>query len=71
MKPEIFNQFTHNGLIHAQVSFIPDVTIECSPPYIKGKRDSCWISYPPGNKPRIKKEFEERIGMKIQWSNNN
>ena len=38
MKIEIYNQFTHNGFINAMVSFIPDININCNPPYIKGKR---------------------------------
>jgi len=66
MKIETYNQFTHNGFINAMVSFIPDININCNPPYIKGKKDSCWIKYRPGNKPKTKSELEEMIGMKIQ-----
>ena len=29
-----------------QVIFIPDETIYCDPPYIKGKKDSAWIKLP-------------------------
>lgn len=63
---ETCNEFTHNGLVHVQVYFIPDQDVKCDPPYIKGKKDCCWVSFFPGNRPKTKKQWEKRIGIKIQ-----
>jgi hypothetical protein len=55
-------------LINSQVLFIPDITINCKPPYVKGKRDTLWISYRIDNKPDIcsKRDCESRLGMSLQ-----
>ena len=49
-----------------QVSFIPDVTILCNPPYIKGKPDCQWITYLNEKRPKTKSEWEEALGMSLQ-----
>lgn len=61
-----FNSYESDGLIHCEVCFIPNVTIKCKPPFIKGKVDSRWIKYRKGNKPKNKEALEECIGMSIQ-----
>lgn len=48
------------------IFFVPDITINCDPPYVKGKSDSCWIKYRPGKRPETKKEWESALGMSIQ-----
>lgn len=48
------------------ISFVPDVTIECNPPYIKGQPDGCWIKYRTGKRPKTLQEFEQAVGMKLQ-----
>lgn len=59
-----FNSFISGGLIHCQVVFIPAITINCNPPFVKGKTDSRWISF--RQRPANKKELEERLGMSIE-----
>ena len=61
-----YNEHESNGLIHCMVTFVPNVTIECKPPYIKGKRNSTWIKYRKGHKPKSKEELESCLGMTIQ-----
>lgn len=61
-----YNSYESGGLIHSLVCFVPNVTIECHPPYVKGKKDSCCISYRKGHAPKSKEELEERLGMSIQ-----
>ena len=51
------------------VFFIPDITIDCNPPYIKGKIDSKWISYNGVLDVTNKVECEKRIGMSLQQFN--
>ena len=48
------------------VFFIPDITIDCNPPYIKGKIDSKWISYRDKLDPANKAECEKKLGMSLQ-----
>lgn len=60
-----YNQFEHGGLINCTVSFVPTKTIKCNPPYTKGKKDSAWIKFQPGQEPKNKKELETCIGMSI------
>lgn len=64
----IVPSFESNGIINAQAFFIPDVTIGCQPPYVKGKRDSCWVKYRKGKKPNefSKTDCEKAIGMSLQ-----
>lgn len=45
-------------------TFIPDVDINCSPPYEKGKIDSCWCRKIKSTS--NKQECEEAIGMSLQ-----
>lgn len=56
-------------VISQYVSFIPDETIKCNPPFIKGKMDGVWIKYNPKiSKPNCfdKSDCEKRIGIKLQ-----
>jgi hypothetical protein len=53
-------------IVHESVSFVPDITIECTPPYIKGKADGCWVKYRKGNRPTDKEGWQSIIGMSIQ-----
>jgi hypothetical protein len=53
-------------IVNERVSFIPNVTIECDPPYIKGAQDGCWISYPRGQRPTTKEGWQSILGMSIQ-----
>lgn len=50
------------------VSFIPDETINCNPPYIKGKKDSAWIKL--NNQEKLdtsnKRQCESLVGIKLQ-----
>ena len=46
------------------VWFIPAVTIDCDPPYVKGKIDSCWTNV-TGIDPCNKKQSENAIGVKL------
>jgi hypothetical protein len=70
--PKTYNKFiTHYkkegySIVHQDVSFMPAVTINCSPPYIEGKRDSCYVSYRQGNKPKTKRQWETLIGMEVK-----
>lgn len=61
-----YNSSESDGLIHCMVTFVPAITIECKPPYIKGKKDSIWIKYPKGKEPKSKEELESCLGMSIQ-----
>lgn len=61
-----YNSTTRDGLTTCMVAFVPEYTIECSPPYIEGKWDSCRIKY--RNRPKSKEELERCIGMSIrEW----
>lgn len=63
-----YNEFTSDGIIHCSVSFIPAITLNCEPPFIKGKRDSCWIKFRPREAPKSKEELEDSLGMSImEW----
>jgi hypothetical protein len=53
-------------IVNELVSFIPDVTIECKPPYIKGEQDSTWVRYRKGNRPKNKEDWQNVLGMRIQ-----
>ncbi len=53
-------------LVRCQVWFVPNVTINCSPAFVRGKKDSRWIKYREKNKPKSKEELENCIGMSIQ-----
>ncbi len=61
-----YNDFESKGFIHCMVSFVPAITIECNPPFIKGKADSRWIKYRAKNKPKSKEELEGKLGMSIK-----
>ena len=63
------NKFTSNGIVNESLSFIPDITIDCNPPYVKGQRDSCWVKYNPKIwKPNFnsKSDCQKLLGMSIQ-----
>lgn len=60
-----YNEFESNGLINCMVVFVPAKTIKCNPPYLKGKKDSCWIKFKPGKAPKTKQELETCLGMSI------
>lgn len=51
---------------NVNVAFIPDITIDCKPPFIKGKLDSCWIKYKGSLDFSNKLECEKRVGMSLQ-----
>ena len=48
-----------------KVQIIPDVTIDCLPPYVKGKVDECWANVKDINS-RNKEQSEKAIGMSLQ-----
>jgi hypothetical protein len=50
-----------------QAFFIPDETINCVPPHIKGKQDTIWITRNVNK--YNKKECEEAVGMLLQPMN--
>jgi hypothetical protein len=55
----------HGGRLYSErVSFIPDVTIECYPPYIEGKPDCAWVEY--RYRPTTKEGWEKMLGMSLQ-----
>ena len=45
--------------------FVPDITIECEPPFIAGKVDSCWARV-SGVDPYNKDQCEHAIGMRLR-----
>lgn len=61
-----FSSYESKGLTHCQVCFVPTETINCNPPYVKGKVDSCWISFREGSRPANKNELEGCLGMSIE-----
>jgi hypothetical protein len=61
-----YNEFESDGLVHCRVFFVPAVTINCRPPYKKGKPDSTWIKYRKDKKPQSKEELETCLGMTIE-----
>lgn len=46
------------------VSFIPAETIDCNPPYIAGKKDSCWANV-KGVNIYNQEQCERAVGMKL------
>jgi len=58
-----YNEFRSNGLTHCQVLFVPAISIDCNPPFIARKKDSCWIKF--RKSPKTQKELERCIGMSI------
>ena len=46
------------------VDFIPAETINCHPPYIAGKRNTCWVRYRNVDEYN-KQQCEEAVGMKL------
>jgi len=65
---ELGSKFTSGDIKHVQVSFVPDITIDCNPPYIKGVRDNCWISYNPKIwEPNFNTKYdcEKLVGMSL------
>lgn len=79
---KIYHIDDFNGWKNVKVGFIPDETIHCDPPYIKGKEDSAWIKLPQirddSNKTSTqklyesylnttnKRQCEKLLGMKLQ-----
>lgn len=57
---------SRHGVVNELVSFVPDVTINCNPPYVKGKPDCTWVKYPEGQRPTTKNGWEKSLGMKLQ-----
>lgn len=58
----------YNNLKYMQVGFVPTITIDCNPPYIRGREYSNWISYNPKRRlPRLtdKKGWEKILGMSL------
>lgn len=51
--------------IGVQVSFVPAETINCVPPYVAGKPDSCWIRRSDYPKPKDQAACERAVGMKL------
>ncbi len=60
-----YNEFESNGLINCIVSFVPAVTIECNPPYVRGVKTSTWIKFRPDHVPSSQEELETCLGMSI------
>jgi len=58
--------FSHDGLTHSQMIIIPDVDILCAPPYLKGKKNSLWVSYRTRPNMENKHECEVLAGMSLQ-----
>lgn len=56
----------HYGVVNEFVSFVPDISIDCKPPYVKGQADCAWVKYRVGNRPKNKLEWENRVGMSLQ-----
>ncbi len=48
------------------VFFIPDIDIDCRPPYVKGKITSKWVSYRDSLDIYDKDACERKIGMSLQ-----
>jgi hypothetical protein len=70
-RPSLRSRFesksTNNTIIvNELVWFVPDITIKCQPPYIKGKQDSTWVRYRKGNRPKNKEDWQNVLGMTIQ-----
>jgi hypothetical protein len=62
------NEFINDyGLRVINAMFRPAKTIECNPPYIAGKRDSCWIKTRKDDPINYfnKEECEHRVGMSL------
>lgn len=60
-----YNEYESNGLVHCMVSFVPAITINCKPAYVKGKKDSTWIHFRKNKRPQSKEELEGCLGMSI------
>jgi len=60
--------YTESGVpvLSELVWFIPDVDVNCDPPYKKGVIDCVWVSYLQGSRPTTKRGWEILIGMPIQ-----
>ena len=43
---KIYHIDDYKGWKNVKVGFVPDETIHCDPPYIKGKEDNAWIKLP-------------------------
>lgn len=52
-------------LVNEHVSFVPAKNIECTPPYIKGIIDGCWVKYRKGERPTTKEGWENIVGMEL------
>lgn len=61
-----FNSYKSNELTHCQVCFVPTETLDCNPPFVKGKVDNCWVAFRKDSRPTNKSELEERLGMSIE-----
>lgn len=53
-----FNSYESNGLINCSVCFVPAITINCNPPYIKGKKQVHGLSIGKMTVRRIKKNLK-------------
>lgn len=69
LNPEIPGGKASDGvdIFMVQVWFVPAVTIECNPPYIKGKSDCCWTRRRADTPIDVynKKKSESIVGMKL------
>lgn len=79
---KIYHIDDYKGWKNVKVGFVPDETIYCDPPYIKGKEDNAWIKLPQirGKMDGLsikqenslyldttnKRQCEKLLGMKLQ-----
>ena len=65
---KFYHGFDHDNMRHYQVSFRCGVTIDCKPPYVAGKMDSCWTSIRKDGKlpnPTDQEGCENLLGMRL------
>jgi len=69
---KIYHIDDYKGWKNVKVGFVPDETIHCDPPYIKGKEDNAWIKLPQIRGDSLyldttkKRQCEKLLGMKLQ-----
>ena len=61
-------EINYRVTLNVNVSFIPDITINCDPPYVQGKRTSTWVQHHYGPLPKVtdKRKWESKLGMALQ-----
>ena len=64
-KPSSGMKIIRDTYVSELVHFVPAVTIDCNPPYIKGQQDSTWVNYPRCNRPKTQEDWETTVGMSL------